>query len=323
MTSIVCLGEALIDFFPAEIGKPLAEVSAFLPMPGGAPANVAVAVARLGGSSAFVGAVGDDAWGHHLAAVLAREGVNIQGLRFLEEARTGINFHAMPDAQRAEHLFYRHPSADQRLTPEDLDERLLRHARALHIGSISLLNEPARSATLRAIELARAGRALISYDVNYRPDLLADPRVARRLILRLLPDVDMVKVNEDEAYLLTASRRPEEVLDVLLEAGPSLAVLTLGARGCVFACEGSRGRVPGYVTDVVDAVGCGDAFMAALLCSLVAGEGDWREHLRGDLCSIFRYANAAGALTGTQRGALPALPTAESVARFLRASAQG
>lgn len=243
MIEIVCLGEALMDFFPAEMGKPLAEVSAFLPMPGGAPANVAVAVARLG-------AMGDDIWGHHLASVFAAEGVDIQGMCFLPEVRTGINFHAQPHTQKAEHLFYRHPSADQCLAPEDLNEQLLRHAHVLHISSISLIDEPVRTTTLHAIALARAGGALISYDVNYRSDLLPDPRAARQLALTLLPLVDIIKVNEDEAYLLTSAREPADVLDMLLEADPRLVVLTLGARGCAFASAGAGGMLPGYVAEV-------------------------------------------------------------------------
>ena len=109
---IVCLGELLVDMFPAEVGRSLVEVSAFRPKPGGAPANVAVAARRLGAQSAFIGKVGDDAFGHHLADILREEGVDVRGMRYDQEARTGMAFIAMPDVNTYEILFYRNPGAD-------------------------------------------------------------------------------------------------------------------------------------------------------------------------------------------------------------------
>ncbi|HID86970.1 MAG TPA: carbohydrate kinase, partial [Anaerolineae bacterium] len=152
---IVCLGELLVDMFPAELGRPLAQVSAFHPKPGGAPANVAVAAARLGAQSAFIGKLGDDAFGHHLADVLRQEGVDVRGVRFDQEARTTMAFIAMPDENTQEFVFYRNPGADTRLHPDDLDRSLLRETRALHFGSLSLTHEPSRSATMEAVEIAR------------------------------------------------------------------------------------------------------------------------------------------------------------------------
>src|SRR3989304_8282138 len=135
---VVCVGELLIDMFPAEIGRSMTEVSAFRPKPGGAPANVAVAVARLGAQSAFIGKVGEDIFGHFLEDILTAEGVSTQGLRYDEEARTTLVFIAMPDENSAEFVFYRNPGADIRLTPTDLDRSLLRVTHFLHLGSLSL-----------------------------------------------------------------------------------------------------------------------------------------------------------------------------------------
>ena len=123
---LVCLGELLIDLFPAEIGRRLVEVSAFHPKPGGAPGNVAVAARRLGLTSAFIGKVGDDAFGHYLIATLAAEGVETHGIRLDDEARTPLAFIALPDPYHAEFVFYRNPGADTRLRPDELDEALLR-----------------------------------------------------------------------------------------------------------------------------------------------------------------------------------------------------
>ena len=172
---VVCLGEALIDMFPAEIGRPLAEVSAFHPKPGGAPANVAVAAARLGASAAFLGEVGDDAFGRFLIDTLAAEGVDTRGMRVDRTARTTLAVIAMPDPQRAEFIFYRQPGQDMGLRPDDIDTRLLGAARAFHCGPLSLIDEPGRSATLRAMTTARKAGALVSFDVNYRPSIWPHP----------------------------------------------------------------------------------------------------------------------------------------------------
>src|SRR5690606_38897462 len=127
---IVTLGELLVDMFPAELGRRLADVTAFHPKPGGAPANVAVAAARLGAAAAFVGKVGDDAFGHHLIEVLKNEGVETRSMQLDAEARTTMAFIAKPDAHTAEFVFYRNPGADTRLRPEELDRALLQDARA-------------------------------------------------------------------------------------------------------------------------------------------------------------------------------------------------
>ncbi len=153
---IVCLGELLIDMFPAEVGRKLVDVSAFKPKPGGAPANVAVAVARLGYESAFIGKVGDEDFGHYLADVLRQEGVNVEGMRFDETARTTMAFIAMPDVNNYEIVFYRNPGADTRLRADELDHDLLGSASAFHLGSLSLSEEPSLSATMEAVKIAKA-----------------------------------------------------------------------------------------------------------------------------------------------------------------------
>ena len=319
---IICLGELLIDLFPAEVGRHLTEVSAFYPKPGGAPGNVAVAARRLGLTSAFIGKVGDDAFGRFLIDTLAAEGVETRGIRLDAEARTTLAFIALPDPHHAEFVFYRNPGADTRLRPDELDEELLRHARALHVGSLSLVAEPSRSATLRAVEIARAAGALVSFDVNYRPSLWPSPAAAVGAIRELLPLAHVVKVNEDELRLLTGSDDPKAGGATLLAAGPSLVVVTLGAQGSFYRSASAAGFVPAFAVPTVDAIGCGDAFMAGVLVGLLGGAGGaWSQRLDdATLRPILRYANAVGALTATRAGALPALPTADEVAAFLRAT---
>jgi fructokinase len=313
---IVCLGELLVDMFPAELGRRLAEVSAFRPKPGGAPANVAVAAVRLGAESAFIGKVGDEAFGHHLSDVLAKEGVETRGMRFDVEARTGLAFIAQPDENTSEFVFYRNPGADMMLRADELDRELLQATKAYHFGSISLIQEPSRSATLEALQIARDAGALISFDVNYRPTLWHSPEESRELILGTVPLVDLVKVNEVEAALLVAGDDIAVASQRLLDLGPKLCVVTLGPEGSYFRIAEGGAYVAPFRVETVDATGSGDAFVAGLLCQLVRIE--WREQLSmARMRQALRYANAVGALTSLTQGVIPALPTAEQVEAFL------
>jgi fructokinase len=336
---ITCLGELLVDMFPAEMGRRIADVSAFLPVPGGAPANAAVAAARLGARSAFIGKVGDEAFGHHLSDVLAAEGVDVRGIRFDAEARTTLAFIAKPDPDHAEFVFYRNPGADTRLRADELDADLLRATRVLHFGLLSLSEEPIRSATWEAVRIARDGGALISFDVNFRPTLWRDPSEAYDQAMSMLPHADLVKLNEVELEVMSDCglrvadlglgtekfeaqiRDPEskvaESVRAVLARGPKLCVVTFGPNGGYAQTAQSAEFVPAFRVRAVDALGCGDAFMAGLLWQLVSS-GEWRDQFSpARLRTILRYANAVGAITAQTMGVIPALPTARQVEQFL------
>ncbi len=327
---IVTLGEVLIDMFPAEIGRRLAEVTAFRPSPGGAPANVAVAARRLGAQTAFVGKVGDDAFGEMLIDTLRGEGVETRGMRVDPDARTTMAIIAMPDPHHGEFVFYRNPGADMLLRPDELDEALLQETSALHIGSISLSTEPSRSATHRAVELARAAGALISFDVNYRPSLWPQPETAVDLITAMLPQVHLVKVNEDELVLLTGTDDPVAGSQSILAHGPTACLVTQGAKGSFMRVGDEMAFVPAFAVETVDAIGCGDAFMSGVLVCLVSHDSpadmpgqvvtDWPDRLNWSaLRRSLRYGSAVGALTARKQGVIPALPTAAAVDEFLAA----
>lgn len=314
---LVCLGEILIDMFPAETGRRLVEVTAFHPKPGGAPANAAVAAARLGATVAFIGKVGDDIFGHYLVEVLEREGVDTRGMRFDAEARTTMAIIALPDVNTAEFVFYRNPGADTRLTTAELDRALLEQTRAFHFGGVGLSAEPTRTTTHEAARIARAAGALVSFDVNYRPTLWKDREEARAHLSAAVPLADVVKLNEVELQLLTGSDEPPTASAALLEQGPRLVIVTMGARGSFFASRAGHGYVPAFKVETVDATGCGDAFIGALLVQLIRGGFDDLSAAR--LARVLQYANAAGALTATKQGVIPALPTAEQIEKFLQA----
>jgi len=334
---ITTLGELLIDMFPAQIGRRLADVTAFHPKPGGAPANVAVAARRLGAETAFIGKVGDDAFGHMLIDVMQEQGVSTGGIRVDDEARTTMAIIALPDENTAEFVFYRNPGADQRLRPVELDADQLRSTRALHFGSLSLTDEPSRSATWEARRIAADAGALISFDVNYRPSLWSSPEQAYEQIAAIIPHVNLLKVNEVEIALLAGGQGTEvgnqklvlseaEVSEIsqleamagqLLTQGPDLVVVTLGVDGSYFHTDSASGFISPFPVETVDAVGCGDAFISGVLTQLTSTK-DWRMNLSAErMTEILRYGNAVGALTATKQGVIPALPTAVEVEKFL------
>lgn len=312
---VVVLGEALVDFISLQPGAALIDASRFARAAGGAPANVAVGVARLGGRAGFVGKVGADVFGRFLARTLGEEGVDILHLLSEPSARTALAFVALRQDGETDFTFFGHPSADMLLEPKDIDPAYLATAKVLHIGSISLSDEPARSATLYALQLARDLGLWVSYDPNLRLPLWPDPESAREGILAGWKYADIAKLSLAEARFLSRHSEPRQAADVLWGHGLRCLVITLGPEGCFYRTDSAEGFVPGHAVRAVDTTGAGDGFAAGLLTQLV--ESDFQLDTPWLLQSL-RFANAVAALTTTRRGAIAALPRRSRVERFLR-----
>jgi fructokinase len=310
----IALGELLVDFVPEENGRSLADARSFVKAPGGAPANVAVGLARLGVEVGFMGKVGDDPFGHFLSGVLSDNGVDVRELKFDTQARTALAFVSLTSAGERDFLFYRNPSADMRHRPEEVSEAYLAGASLLHIGSISLIQETSRSATLRALELAAEHGLWVSYDANLRLPLWPSPDAARKGIRSVWRRAQVVKISEDELEFLTGAR-DMAAARTLRHEGLRLLVVTRGDAGVSYLTRQGEGEVSGFRVDTVDTTGAGDAFTAALLASML--EDDALEASRGALEAALRRANAFAALTTTRRGAIPALPSREALEAFL------
>ncbi len=311
---VIACGELLIDFVATESGVTLAEAPAFKKAPGGAPANVAVGVARLGRQAGFMGQVGDDEFGHFLADTLVAHSVDIRGLRFTPAARTALAFVSLRADGERDFMFYRHPSADMLWQPAEVDAVYAAGTRVFHYGSISLIAEPSRSATLAALAAARRSGALISYDPNLRLPLWPAPDTAWAGILAGLHHAHLVKVSEEELAFLSGTDNLTDAVQRLWHVGLRLLVVTQGAAGCTYITTAGRGQVPGFTVAPVDTTGAGDGFVAGLLVSLLEGGLHWD---RDSVERALRLANAVGALTTIQRGAIPALPTMDEVHAFL------
>lgn len=315
MADVICLGELLIDFVPTITGLGLADAELFKKAAGGAPANVAVGVARLGVPSAFMGMVGEDGFGRFLAATLAGAGVDVGALRFSEVAHTTLAFVGLRADGEREFLFYRDPGADMLFAPADVDEAAIGRAKLLHFGSISLIGEPARTATLHAVATARRHGKRVSYDPNLRLALWPDAAAARAGLLLGLQHADIVKIGEEEVEFLTGIADPIAGARALWHAGLEVMAVTRGSKGCIWLTDAASGEVAGFAVDAVDTTGAGDAFMAGLLAGLVTLP-TWT--LEPDVLNrICVYASAAGAITVTSRGAIPSLPARETVLAFL------
>jgi fructokinase len=309
---VLCFGEAIVDFFPDRPGIPLADVATFHRHLGGAPANVAVGLARLGARAGLLTLVGADEFGRFIRAELAREGVDVSGVGTHRTARTGVTFVAVGPAGERSFTFYRHPSADMLVAPVDVDTRLLARSRVFHFGSSTLAREPARSATLAALADAGEAGCLISCDPNWRPHLWADPSEAPALIRQTLAECDVVKISDDEIVPLFGTTDGEAAARAMRELGVQVAIVSLGARGCYYDSPGGSGYVAGEKVDAVDTTGAGDGFMAGLWAALLP-QLDGRSLSGAELQIALRYANRVGALTCTKFGATTALPRKHEV----------
>ncbi|XP_017428997.1 probable fructokinase-6, chloroplastic isoform X2 [Vigna angularis] len=267
---VVCFGEMLIDFVPTVSGLSLAEAPAFKKAPGGAPANVAVGISRLGGSSAFIGKVGEDEFGYMLADILKENNVNHEGMRFDPGARTALAFVTLRSDGEREFMFYRNPSADMLLQEDELDLDLIRKAKIFHYGSISLITEPCKSAHIAAAKAAKDAGVVLSYDPNLRLPLWPSEDSAREGILSIWETADIIKVSEEEISFLTKGEDPydDAVVRKLFHENLKLLLVTEGAEGCRYYTKEFSGRVKGLKVDAVDTTGAGDAFVAGMLSQL-------------------------------------------------------
>jgi len=304
---VVTVGELLVDMISTDKGASLEESRGFVKACGGAVANVAAGCARLGLKTAFIGKVGNDPFGRFLDNSLRAFGVDTRGLRFSREHETPLVFVSLDTDSKPSFFFHGRPSADLMLEAAEVDEGLVRSAKVLHFGTVSLSMEPARSATRHAVDVAKKAGAMISYDPNIRLHMWKDPNAALDWAARMIPQADVLKVSDDEADLLIKIRDPIRAASEFLKRGPKLVLVTLGARGAYFSCAAGSGHVGAPKVNAIDTTGAGDAFVAGLLRGLNdLGERPFDN--AGGVREAVRKACAAAALTTEALGAVSALP---------------
>ncbi len=316
MPRALCIGELLIDFVSTTPDVTLADAPGFVKAPGGAPANVAVGLAKLGVDAGFIGKVGADPFGDFLTETLQQNSVDTAYLIAGETSRTTLAFVATRSDGMKDITFYRHPGADIQLSPDEIDADYIQSAALFHYGSVSLSHSPTREATLKAIQCAKSAGAFISYDPNLRLMLWDNPDEARHWIWEMMPFADVVKISEEEWEFITGDVELPRGIERILGLDVKLLVVTLGERGCYFTNGNANGYVEGFTVEVVDTLGAGDAFVAAMLSRLIK-HTDLTSLNTDQLESIMRYANAAGALATQKVGVIPSLPTPQEIKQFL------
>ncbi|MBE3286103.1 aminoimidazole riboside kinase [Enterobacter cloacae complex sp. P31C] len=291
MEKIWVLGDAVVDLLPDGEGK-------LLQCPGGAPANVAVGIARLGGQSAFIGRVGDDPFGRFMAKTLANERVDVKYIRLDPTHRTSTVVVDLDDHGERSFTFMVRPSADLFLEPADLPT--FSAGEWLHVCSIALSAEPSRSATFQAMDAIRKAGGYVSFDPNIRPDLWPDENALRRCLQQALQSADVVKLSVEELTFLTGDTDVQDGLNALMQRCPArLVLVTQGKEGVIAWHQGVVKHYPANPVQCVDTTGAGDAFVAGLLYGLAAGQ---------ELVPVIALAQRCGALATTAKGAMTALP---------------
>lgn len=313
MKKVYTIGEALIDFIPHEIGVPIEEVASFKKMPGGAPANVAATVAKLGGRSSFIGQVGEDHFGYYLKDILSKNGVDVSHVLHTNKANTALAFVALKEEGEREFVFYRKPSADMLLNRADVQEVGFSVDDILHFCSVDLIEADVKYAHVEVIRNIKDVGGTVCFDPNVRKNLWDDLDAYQKTIQQFIPYADILKVSVDELAFITGEEEETKAIRSLLAGSASLVIVTRGKDGVSFYTNTDDVSVEGFKVKAVDTTGAGDSFIGAFLYHFATMEKDVIDLTIGELAEIGRFANAAAALVTTKQGAISALPGIEEI----------
>ena len=315
MYEIAALGESLIDFTPS--GTSEAGMRIFEQNPGGAPANALAVFAKFGEKVAFIGKVGNDMHGLFLKETMEKAGIDTKGMIISDKVFTTLAFVSLNEQGEREFSFARKPGADTCLMEQEVNVDIINDSKILHIGSLSLTDEPCRSATFYALQQAKDAGKIISYDPNYRALLWESVESAIAGMRSPLDYVDVMKISDEETKLLTDIEDPEGAAKALLAKGVSLVAVTLGKDGAYVCTKEGGAVVPGFESKVVDTTGAGDSFWGGFLYQL-AKSGKRPEEVTIEEAKTFaRFGNAVASLCVEKRGGIPAMPTMEQVTERL------
>lgn len=314
---VVALGELLVDFTQngvSEQGNLLFEAN-----PGGAPANVLAMLRKLGKRCAFIGKVGKDSFGDMLAKTVEEAGIDIRGLRRDADIPTTLAVvHTFPGGDR-DFSFYRKPGADILLRADELDETLLKDCRIFHFGTLSLTDEPCKSATVKAYELAKEAGAIISFDPNLRPPLWKSEGDAKAAIEWGLQRCDILKISDNEIEFMTGETDFDKGAANLKARFPQIRLLnvTAGGDGSFSYYGGKRVFVPACkLGGVIETTGAGDTFCASVLNFVL--ENGLDELTEKDMTAMLRFANTAAYIVTTKKGAIRSMPERGQVEELLK-----
>lgn len=308
---LIAIGEALIDFIPDRRGCEFREVGAFSPALGGAPANVCAAYARLGGKASLISQLGDDPFGHKIMYELDKCGVDTSAISLTNKANTALAFVSLGSDGNRTFSFYRKPSADMLLSPDQIDQKDLEGAYALHFCSVSLGDFPMKQAHRKAISEIRKQGGIISFDPNLRFQLWDDEDALRRTVLEFIPLCDILKVSSEEVGFITGKTDIADALPMLFVGDVKLVVYTCGGGGAYAFTKDSYCFAPARDVNVIDTTGAGDGFIGSFLFKLnqMGITKDRLAHMQTDeLKKSVAFSNEFCTRSVTKHGAIASYP---------------
>ncbi len=316
MVDVVALGELLIDF--ATVGTDADGYPTMAAHPGGAPANFLAALSKFGAKTALLGKVGTDTFGKLLLNTLEKAGIETKGMVETDEVFTTLAFVTFDETGDRKFAFSRKPGADTCITFEELDLSLIDEAKVFHFGTLSLTDEPARTATQRAVAYAKSKGKLITYDPNLRKPLWGDLDEAKKQLIWGLGQADVVKISDEEVEFLFGLGVEEGAKYILDTFGVKLVFVTCGADGCYFKNAVASGHVPSLKNiKVIDTTGAGDIFGGSAVWKLLQYGTDPATMNEETLRDVVRFACTAAGLSTTRSGGISSVPEFEEVQREL------
>ena len=285
---IYTIGEALIDFVPHEKGVGLQDVVHFQKM-------------------------GRDAFGDFLIDVFRKQGVNTSHIIRTEEAKTALAFVSLKQDGNRDFMFYRNPSADMLLTPEEINANWFDKGDILHFCSVDLIEAPVKYAHIKAINVIKEKNGVISFDPNIRISLWDDKDKCRQTVLDFIPKSHIIKVSDEELEFITGIKENGEAIASLFVGDVEIVIFTKGAQGAELYTKGYNISVRGLKTDVVDTTGAGDAFIGAFLYKLALDSLDINNLPQHKAAEALKFANAVAAISTTRKGAIESIPSMEEV----------
>jgi fructokinase len=314
---VLSVGELLVDFVSTKSGVSLKYAPQFVKCAGGAPANVAVGISRLGTGSSMIGKVGDDSFGKYLINELHAAGVDTSGMVRDPDHKTRLAFVSLMKNGERDFEFWEQQPADEHLEISEIDRNVLAQAAIVNIGSFLLLRNPSRKTALQVAKEVRVLGREVCFDPNIRLSLWKDRVEGRRIMMAMIRHSTIVRMNNHEAVFFTGDRNVEAAAAKIRRAGPALVVITLASKGCYFQTARFSGNVGGFRIRPLDTTGCGDGFLAGLLHGLAQSTKAIDEYLPEELIAICTVANAVGALVALKRGGIAAMPSGRELRHFL------
>lgn len=312
MADVVAIGELLIDF--TCVGKDEDGYPTMAAHPGGAPANFLAALAKFGTSTALIGKVGNDAFGKLLVGTLESAGIETSGIIVDDSVFTTLAFVTLDEHGDRDFSFARKPGADTCINDDEINLQMIDEAKVFHFGTLSLTDDPARSATYKAVSYAKEKGKMITFDPNLRKPLWKDLETAKKQILWGLKQADVVKISDEEVEFLFGCKPEQGAEYILREFGVKLVFVTCGANGCYFKNENACGWVPALqAIHVIDTTGAGDIFGGSAVWKILQ-IGQRPEDLSTEqLCDIVKFACTSAGLSTTKSGGISSVPTLQTI----------